>query len=237
MIRIGTSGWVYKHWKGVFYPPELPERSWLEFFCRQFDTVEINNSFYRLPLESTFAAWRKQTPEGFCFAVKASRFITHIKRLKDPADPIERFFSRVQALGPRTGPILWQLPPSMKRDDDRLAAFLAALPRAYRHAFEFRHKSWLDAAVYGLLAEYDAALCIPDRPDLPCAVERPASWSYVRLHGSAENGGRYDAAELDRWAERIRRLRADDAAVYVYFNNDQRGFAIDNARALRDKLT
>jgi uncharacterized protein YecE (DUF72 family) len=235
-IRVGCSGWVYNHWRNIFYPKEVPQKEWLEFYTREFDTVEINNSFYRLPKPETFAAWRQRTPNGFCFAVKASRFITHIKRLKDPEESIKRFFDSVEPLGDRTGPILWQLAPSFHRDDERLAAFLKVLPRKYRHAFEFRHKSWLEGPVYELLGEHRAALCIPDRPDLPQDVRCTADWSYVRLHGSNHDNGDYSQAELDTWCRRIREFADDGASVWVYFDNDQYGFAIQNARYTREKL-
>ncbi len=235
-IRVGCSGWVYNHWRNIFYPKEVPQKAWFEFYARHFDTVEINNSFYRLPKPETFAGWRKRSPDGFCFAVKASRFITHIKRLKDPEESVKRFFESVEPLGDRTGPILWQLAPSFHRDDERLAAFLQALPRSYLHTFEFRHKSWLDAEVYALLSEHRVALCIPDRPDLPQDVRCTTDWSYLRLHGSNHDNGDYSQAELDTWAGRIREFAEDGTDVWVYFDNDQHGFAIDNARYLREKL-
>jgi uncharacterized protein YecE (DUF72 family) len=235
-IRVGCSGWVYNHWKQVFYPKEVPQKAWFEFYAQHFDTVEINNSFYRLPKPETFAAWRERSPEGFCFAIKASRFITHIKRLKDPEESIKRFFESVEPLGPRTGPILWQLAPTFKRDDERLGAFLAALPRTHRHTFEFRHRSWLAEDVYALLGEHHAALCIPDRPDLPQDVRCTTDWTYVRMHGSDHDEGRYSEAELDTWASRIREFADGGADVYAYFDNDQQGFAVGNARGLRARL-
>jgi len=236
-LRIGCSGWVYAHWKERFYPPKLPQRSWFEFYAKQFDTVEINNSFYRLPKPETFETWRQRSPEGFRFAVKGSRFITHIRRLKEPADSIGRFFENTDKLGPKAGPILWQLSPSFQRDDDRLAAFLAALPWQHLHTFEFRHKSWLTQPVYDLLAEHRTALCIPDRPDLPQDVRCVTDWTYIRMHGSNHDEGNYSDAELTTWAERIRGFLADGVDVWVYFDNDQEGFAIGNARTLRELLS
>jgi uncharacterized protein YecE (DUF72 family) len=215
----------------------VPQKAWFEFYSQRFDTVEINNSFYRLPKPETFASWRNRSPDGFSFAVKGSRYITHIKRLKEPQDSIKRFFDNADELGPRAGPILWQLAPNFHRDDERLAAFLAELPRNHGHAFEFRHKSWLTDGVYSLLAEHRAALCIPDRPDLPQDVRCVTDWSYVRLHGSNHNDGHYSQSELDTWAKRIEGFAADGADVWVYFDNDQQGFAIDNARYLRRVLS
>ena len=235
-VRVGCSGWVYSHWRQVFYPRDVPQKDWFSFYARHFDTVEINNSFYRLPKPETFAGWRERAPEGFTFAVKASRYITHIKRLKEPEESIKRFFDSADQLGPRTGPILWQLAPSFHRDDERLAAFLAALPRNHLHTFEFRHKSWLAPEVYGLLGEHRAALCIPDRPDLPQEIRCTADWSYVRLHGSNHDEGNYSGSELDAWAQRIRAFADDGADVWAYFDNDQHGFAIQNAQGLRERL-
>lgn len=233
---MGCSGWVYNHWRSIFYPKDVPQKAWFEFYAEHFDTVEINNSFYRLPKPETFASWRQRAPRRFCFAVKGSRFITHIKRLKDPEESVKRFFDSADQLESRAGPILWQLAPNYHRDDDRLAAFLAALPRKHIHAFELRHKSWLTDEVYALLGEHRAALCVPDRPDLPQDIRCTTDWSYVRLHGSNHDDGDYSHPELDTWARRIQDFAEEGANVWVYFDNDQHGFAIQNARYLRHKL-
>jgi uncharacterized protein YecE (DUF72 family) len=235
-VRVGCSGWVYNHWREVFYPKGLPQRVWLEFYAEHFDTVEINNSFYRLPKPETFEGWRKRSPEGFAFAVKGSRFITHIKRLKDPGESLGRFFDSVDKLGSRAGPILWQLSPTFHRDDERLVHFLEALPRKHLHAFEFRHKSWLTPEVYALLGAHHAALCIPDRPDLPQHIQRTADWSYIRLHSSKHDDGDYSQAELDAWAKRIREFADAGCDVWVYFDNDQHGFAVRNAQDLHSRI-
>jgi uncharacterized protein YecE (DUF72 family) len=235
-IKVGCSGWVYHHWREVFYPKGLPQRSWFEFYAQQFDTVEVNNSFYRLPKPETFESWRTRSPEKFRFAVKGSRYITHIKRLKDPVESLSRFFESTDKLESRAGPILWQLAPNFQRDDDRLGAFLQALPRTHLHTFEFRHKSWLSAEVYALLGQHRAALCIPDRPDLPQDIRTTTDWSYVRLHGSDHDEGNYSPTELDTWASRIREFSAAGCDVWTYFDNDQHGFAVENARALRAAL-
>jgi len=235
-IRIGCSGWVYKHWRERFYPKEVPQRSWFDYYAQQFNTVEINNSFYHLPTPGTFDGWRAKAPEGFRFAVKGNRFITHLKRLKDPDESVKRFFDSVDKLGAATGPILWQLSPSFHRDDERLATFLEALPRGYRHTFEFRHTSWLDPAVYELLGKHHAALCIPDRPDLPRDIRCTSNWSYIRMHSSNHDDGLYNHHELGTWAHRIREFTKEGADVWVYFDNDQEGFAIENARYLTESL-
>ena len=216
--RIGTSGWIYRHWRGLFYPGRLPQREWLEFYIRHFDTVEVNFSFYRLPSRATFETWRDRVDPGFVYAVKGSRFITHLKRLRDPAEHLALFFDRLQGLGDRTGPVLWQLPPDFRRDDDRLSGFLAALPQTYRHTIEFRHESWLDEVVFQRLADCGVALCIPDSPRLPKALRLTADWTYIRFHGGSRDGD-YPPDELDTWAERIRGFQAQGAAIWAYFNN------------------
>jgi uncharacterized protein YecE (DUF72 family) len=235
-LWIGTSGWNYRHWRGVFYPRELPSSAWLAYYARHLDTVEINYSFYRVPKPENFAAWREQTPPGFCFAVKGNRFITHLKRLREPAEPLERFFTSTAPLGDRAGPILWQLPPQFHCDLSRLATFLAALPAAYRHAFEFRHDSWYVEPVYRALAAHDAALCLADRGGSTTPLVRTATWVYVRFHGGQGEGWAYLDDQLATWAERIARYRAEASTVYAYFNNDPHGHAIADARRLAGLL-
>jgi uncharacterized protein YecE (DUF72 family) len=232
-LRIGTSGWNYKHWRGIFYPRDVPPARWLEHYTRHFDTVEINYSFYRLPSRENFAAWRERAPDGFLFATKGNRFITHLKRLRDPVEPLARFFASAAGLGPAAGPILWQLPPQFHCDLERLETFLAALPREYQHAFEFRDDSWYCEPVYAALGTHDAALCLADRGGEHTPLVRPASWTYVRFHGGLGEGWAYTDAQLAAWAERIAGYRAEGAAVYAYFNNDPHGHAITDARRLR----
>jgi uncharacterized protein YecE (DUF72 family) len=234
--RIGTSGWNYRHWRGVFYPPGLPPARWLEYYAREFETVEINYSFYRLPTPENFANWRKQVLDGFDFAVKGNRFITHLKRLADPSDPLERFFNSVAGLGHRSGPILWQLPPQLACDLSRLSDFLAALPRDHRHAFEFRHDSWFVEPVYRLLAAHKAALCWADRGGDSSPLVRTTSWAYVRLHGGLGDGWAYLDEQLRAWADRIVDARSRGLTVYAYFNNDPHGHAINDACRLRTLL-
>jgi len=232
---IGTSGWHYEHWRGDFYPRDLPKTRWLEFYARQFNTVELNNSFYRLPTENAFANWENATPSDFIFAVKVSRFITHIKRLKDTSEALEKFLSRARLLGNKLGPLLYQLPSNMKNDAVRLEDFLKILPDGLRHVFEFRHDSWFDDKTYALLRRYGAGLCLYDMPDFTTPVLATANFAYVRFHGSrALYSSGYTDRELESWAENIKKLKI--STVYVYFNNDAGGFAVPNAQMLRGLL-
>jgi uncharacterized protein YecE (DUF72 family) len=233
MIRIGCSGWSYDHWRGGFYPKSLSSGRWLDLYATRFDTVEVNATFYRLPRAATVARWAAATPEDFCFAVKASRYLTHVKRLRELPDGVARLLERIDPLiaSGKLGPTLWQLPGTFRRDDERLARALAALPPG-RHAFEFRDGSWFDDDVYALLRSHGVALVVADRDGLPPAPwVDTAGWWYLRFHhGRAGRRGNYSDAELRRWAERIRRASGD---VYAYFNNDWEGFAPENARTLR----
>jgi uncharacterized protein YecE (DUF72 family) len=235
-LRIGTSGWNYKHWRGIFYSRDLPSSRWLDYYAEHFDTVEINYSFYRLPSPENFATWREQAPAGFLFATKGNRFITHLKRLHDPDEPIARFFASVVRLEETTGPILWQLPPHFHCDLERLETFLAALPREYQHAFEFRHDSWFVDTVYTALAQHDAAFCLADRGGQYAPLELTAGWTYVRFHGGLGDGWAYTDAQLAAWAERIASYRAQGRTVYAYFNNDPHGHAITDGKRLRALL-
>ncbi len=233
--RIGTSGWHYPHWQGVFYPATLRRSEWLDFYCGWFSTVEVNNSFYRLPAEKTFGGWRDTSPEGFVFAVKVSRFITHFRRLKDSAAPMANFLGRSRLLGDKLGPLLYQLPPQLARDDGRLEEFLRILPGDVRHAFEFRHRSWLCDDVFALLARHGAGLCIYDTPDFTAPLVTTADFAYLRFHGGRKmSGGNYTAEELAGWARRIADFNV--ATVFAYFNNDAGGFAVENALALKRLL-
>jgi uncharacterized protein YecE (DUF72 family) len=233
-VRIGCSGWSYAHWRGVVYPDGLPQRRWLEHYATLFDTVEVNATFYRLPRRDTVARWGETVPVGFVFAVKASRYLTHVRRLRDLGRGVERFYASIEPLtsSSKLGPVLWQFPETFHRDDERLAAALDGLPPG-RHAFEFRHPSWFEPDVYALLEERGAALVIGDHPERPFqAHELTADWTYVRFHhGSRGRRGNYSGRELDDWAVRIRAwLRR--AEVFAYFNNDWEGFAVANARKL-----
>jgi uncharacterized protein YecE (DUF72 family) len=240
-IRIGTSGWHYKHWIERYYPAKLPASKMLAHYQQDFDTVEINNSFYRLPQEETFKNWRKRVPNGFIFAVKASRFLTHIKRLKDPEEPLELFFSRATYLKDRLGPVLFQLPPQMKADLERLETFLHALKthsvgKKVRSVLEVRDATWLTVPVFALLKKYRVALCFADWRDLPITEPVTSDFVYVRRHYGPAGGGNYGKRELDRNVAQIRNWIADGFDVYVYFNNDLGGHAIRNAKYVRDRL-
>lgn len=232
---IGTSGWHYQHWRERFYPRDLNTSRWLEFYSQSFDTVELNNSFYRLPTEKAFATWRDASPLGFTFAVKVSRFITHIKRLKDTTEPVVNFMARARLLEQKMGPLLYQLPPNMKRNNQTLEDFLKALPSGQRHVFEFRNDSWLDDRVFELLHRYNAGFCIFDMPGLTTPIVATADFAYIRFHGSTWlYGGDYSENELEDWARRIVALGVK--VVYVYFNNDAEAFAVRNALTLRHLL-
>jgi uncharacterized protein YecE (DUF72 family) len=233
-VRVGCSGWQYKHWRGDFYEAGLAQKRWFDRYATVFDTVEINNSFYRLPEESTFAAWAGRAPRGFLFAVKASRFLTHMKKLKDPEEPVDRFFSRARALGPFLGPVLYQLPPGWKLDRDRLEHFLQILPRGVSHVIEFREPSWYAAEVFALLEQHRVTLCIHDMPGSASGRMRIGPSVYVRFHGaSGRYGGSYPDDRLADWAEWLHGERTRGADVFAYFNNDVGGHAPRNALVLR----
>jgi uncharacterized protein YecE (DUF72 family) len=234
-LRIGCSGWNYRHWKEPVYEGASARR-WLELYAQRFDTVEVNATFYRLPTVQAVAGWVESTPDDFAFAVKASRYLTHIRRLRDLGPGLERFYERVEPLvrSRKLGPVLWQLPETFHRDDERLAVALERLPPG-RHAFEFRHASWFAADVYALLREAGAALVIGDTPRRPFqAHELTAGWTYVRFHeGRRGRRGNYSETELLDWAQRLRRWNVE---TWVYFNNDWEAFAVRNALRLRELL-
>ena len=235
---VGTSGFVYGDWRGNFYPAKLPRARWLEFYTAHYATVELNNSFYRLPSESAFARWRDSSPAGFVFALKVSRFITHIKRLKHSEDAVETFISRAEILDEKLGPLLYQLPPNMHRNDDVLASFLAGLPGGRKHVIEFRHQSWLEKDVFDILRSHNIGLCVFDMPSLACPLVATADFAYVRFHGSDQlYSSNYSDEQLADWAGRLRDLAINLKEVYVYFNNDIEAFAVNNAVTLRDYLT
>jgi uncharacterized protein YecE (DUF72 family) len=237
-VRIGCSGWNYKDWRGREYPPGVPPRRWLAHYARRFDTVEVNSTFYRLARPGAVATWVADTPPGFVFAVKASRYLTHVKRLTDMGRGVERLYEGIAPLveSDKLGPVLWQLPENFHRDDDRLAGALERLPPG-RHCFEFRHVSWFVPPVYELLRAHRAALVYGDDPRRPFQVlELTADWTFVRFHrGRRGRRGNYSEAELREWAARIRGLR-EQVEVFAYFNNDWEGFAPRNARRLRALL-
>jgi uncharacterized protein YecE (DUF72 family) len=239
-VRVGCSGWNYASWKDEFYDGR-PARLWLGHYAEHFETVEINNTFYRLPKRDAVAAWERTAPPGFTFAVKTSRYLTHIKRLRDLGPGLERFYERIEPLrtSPKLGPLLWQLPPNFQRDDERLAAALARLDRTpERHCFEFRHPSWFADDVYALLEEHGVALVIADRPEIRSfqAHRFTAAWTFVRFHyGSRGRRGNYSETELREWAGRLRAWSAE-VDVFAYFNNDWEVFAVRNALRLKELL-
>jgi uncharacterized protein YecE (DUF72 family) len=234
---VGCSGWHYEHWRGLYYPEDLPKSKWLPFYAGQFTTVELNNSFYRLPSEKAFTSWRESTPDGFVFAVKMSRFITHIKRLRNLDSAVETFLSRAVLLRQKLGPLLYQLPPSMKRNDELLQDFLSSLPPEYRHVIEFRHESWIDDGVFDMLRRHNVGLCVFDMPGLSCPLVATTDFAYVRFHGrEGLYSSRYSDDELRRWAERIVGLGQNVRTTYIYFNNDAAAFAVKNAMTLKNLL-
>ena len=233
-IVVGTSGWQYRDWRGRFYPADLPQRCWLEHYAEAFATVEVNNAFYRLPERATFEQWRTRTPADFCFAVKMSRYVTHIKRLREPQEPVARFFERARALGDKLGPVLLQLPPTLRADPAVLTEVLGQFPAGVKVAVEPRHPSWWTAPVRQTLERHGAALCWADRRGRPVTpLWRTAGFGYLRLHeGRARPRPRYGRDALRSWLRRIGAEFAHDEAVYVYFNNDPGGAAVVDAATL-----
>ncbi|UKA56855.1 DUF72 domain-containing protein [Arthrobacter sp. FW306-2-2C-D06B] len=233
--HVGTSGWSYEHWEHVLYPAGTPARNRLGYYMQQFETVELNASFYRWPRDPSFASWRRRLPEGFVFSVKAPRGLTHAKRLYAPEAWIGRITSAWHELGARRGVMLVQLPPGMERDDGRLAYFLDLLPEWMKVAVEFRHHSWHDEAVYELLERHQTAYCIMSGAELPCVLRATAAFVYIRMHGPDHHhlyGGSYSDQDLRWWADRIAEWEAAGKEVFVYFNNDGGGNAVRNARTL-----
>jgi uncharacterized protein YecE (DUF72 family) len=237
-VRVGCSGWNYDDWRGVLYPEGVGRARWLARYAECFDTVEVNSTFYRLASRDAVARWVEQTPPGFTFTVKASRYLTHVRRLQDMQQGVGRFYERIEPLAQagRLGPTLWQLPANFKRDDERLAGALELLPPG-RHCFEFRHDSWFVAPVMDALREAGVALVIGDHPERPFQTrEITAAWTFVRFHyGHRGRRGNYSPAEIETWARRIAQWRRE-VEVFAYFNNDWEGFAVRNALDLRRRL-
>jgi len=238
-VRVGCSGWNYKSWKDELYEGR-PARLWLEHYARHFDTVEVNNTFYRLPNRDAVANWERTAPAGFVFTIKMSRYITHIKRLTDLGQGLERFYERIEPLlrSPKMGPILWQLPPNFPRDDERLRQAVARFPTEQRHCIEFRHASWFVDETYETLRRHGIALVIGDRPEVKGFQSRAftADWTFVRFHyGSRGRRGNYSETELQEWAALFRNWRRE-REVYAYFNNDWEVFAVRNALRMKELL-
>jgi uncharacterized protein YecE (DUF72 family) len=233
-VHIGTSGWHYRHWKGPFYPEKLPTSKMLDYYSQHFDTVELNNTFYRLPPETGVENWRTGSPAGFCFAAKGSRFLTHMKKLKDPEIGLARFFERIDRLRPKLGPIVFQLPPFWEVDEQRLEAFLRALPKRHRYAFEFRNPTWHNDRIHRILRKHNAAFCIFEIAGFSSEFPITADFTYVRLHGpGGAYQGSYSQSAVQEWADRIAAWRKELCAVYIYFDNDQAGYAVENALTLK----
>jgi uncharacterized protein YecE (DUF72 family) len=236
-IRIGTSGWYYSHWQGRFYPENLPKSEWLAYYAKQFDTVEINNTFYHLPQEQTLKNWRKIAPENFLFAVKANRYITHIKKLKNTKDELQRFFERVELLKNHLGPILYQLPPSLRKNLDKLDSFLKSLPKKHKAVFEFRNESWYEDDTYELLNDFNAGFCIHDLGGRQTPQVITSKIIYIRFHGTTGRyAGSYTDELLAEWANWIQENCRKVTAIYAYFNNDVSGHAVANTRTLKSLI-
>jgi uncharacterized protein YecE (DUF72 family) len=237
-VRIGCSGWMYDDWRGRLYPERTPKRRWLEVYAEHFDTVEVNSTFYRLARRDAVAGWVEQTPAEFLFAVKASRYLTHVKRLLDVGDSVARFYEPLEPMRDacKLGPVLWQLPENFHRDDQRLAGWLELLPSGM-HAIEFRHESWFAPEVLAALRSRGVALVIGDHPERTFQTyDATASWRFIRFHyGSRGRAGNYSATEIETWARRIAQWRRREE-IYAYFNNDWRGFAPANAKQLAARL-
>lgn len=237
-ILIGTSGWHYKHWKGPFYPEDTSAGTMLAYYARKFATVEINNSFYKLPRQQTLQNWRDGVPDAFVFGFKASRYITHMKKLKEPRESLTKLLRAVQALGPKLGPILFQLPPRWRCNNRRLAEFLEALPQTHRYAFEFRDPSWFNDAIYAILKSHGAAFCIYDLKGRVSPKAVTADFVYLRLHGPSETAyqGRYDVQALCGWAGAMTAWQRQNKSVYCFFDNDQAGYAATDALRLKEMI-
>jgi uncharacterized protein YecE (DUF72 family) len=236
-VHIGCSGWVYKHWRGILYPEGLPQRLWFDRYAQDFDTVEINNSFYRLPPGDTFEKWRAQAPAGFCYAVKANRFLTQAKKLKDCEEPLERMMSAVRRLGDRLGPMLYQLPPSLRINLDRLRDFLAIVPKDVANVFEFREPSWYVPETYALLDRHGASLCVHDMAGSISERIATGPVAYVRFHGGeGKYWGRYSDDRLLGWTDWIVEQARGGRSVWCYFNNDIHGHAIHDAHTLKSMI-
>jgi uncharacterized protein YecE (DUF72 family) len=238
-VQIGCSGWNYRDWRGRFYPPDVPASRWLQHYARVFETVEVNSTFYRLASEAAVERWVEQTPPGFIFSLKASRYLTHVRRLKDMSRGVRPFYAPLAPLvdAGRLGPILWQLPESFRRDERALRLALEGLPDG-RHCFEFRHPSWFESSILEMLRESGVALVIGDHPARPFQpLELTADWTFIRFHqGRRGRNGNYSPTELQTWKRRIAAWRSR-IEVFAYFNNDWQGFALSNARSLARGLS
>jgi uncharacterized protein YecE (DUF72 family) len=237
-IRIGTSGWHYDHWAGPFYPADLPKDKWLEYYAQHFDTVELNNTFYHLPKEQSLKRWHKLAPKDFIYSVKANRYITHIKRLKDPQEVLDRFFGRVRLLKKKLGPVLYQLPPGLHKDLGRLESFIKLLPKQRPSVFEFRHESWYCEDTFELLRRFGVGFCIHDLSGLESPRVVTSDIIYIRFHGTTGRySGCYSKSMLANWAKWLKDQAKNVRGIYVYFNNDQAAYAVRNAKELKEQFS
>lgn len=236
-VHIGTSGWHYDHWSGPFYPADLPQEDYLDYYARSFQTVEINNTFYGLPETETLRTWLEQTPDEFIFSAKASRYITHMKKLKDPQESLSNFLDRIRVMKAKLGPILFQLPPNWHFNLRRLVGFIELLPAENRYTFEFRDPSWFDQRAYEAMAKYNVAFCIYELNGLLSPKEITADFVYVRMHGpEGRYEGKYSTQSLAGWAGAFSSWMNQGKEIYCYFDNDMQGFAVQNALELRSML-
>lgn len=236
-IHIGTSGWNYRHWRGTFYPEDLTQKKWLSYYIEKFKTVEINNSFYRLPPKSNFETWRNNVPENFVFSIKVYRYITHMKKLTDSEDTLKTFFDNVSALKEKTGPLLFQMPPGLKYDSMRLKDFIKKLSNKFRYTFEFRNKSWWNENTYRILEDHNISFCLFQLAGSITPRIVTADFIYIRLHGPTnyKYQGSYDKETLSEWADQFKKWQKEGKDVYCYFDNDEKGYAAWNALVL-DKM-
>ncbi|RJQ41381.1 MAG: DUF72 domain-containing protein [Nitrospiraceae bacterium] len=237
-VKIGCSGFLYDNWQGTFYPNELSKKQWLEYYCKKFATVELNVTFYRVPEKETFSKWYSETPKDFTISLKGSRSITHVKKLKSPAEPLDVFFSRITALREKLGVVLWQFPPDFKADTGKLQEFLEALSQYHaRNAFEFRDKSWMNKKIITLLGRNNIALCFADWPDFLCDAPVTADFVYVRRHGAdGKCASCYTTEQLKTEAKAIKKFLKDGKDIFLYFNNEACGYAPKNAKELKNIL-
>lgn len=236
-FHVGTSGWNYQHWKGIFYPEDLSQEAWFGYYQKHFNTVEINTTFYQLPEEKTFKNWQGQASEGFLYAVKANRYITHMKKLREPSQALQNFIPRVKMLEENLGPILWQLPPRWHANPERLEDFVGFLPEDLESVFEFRDPDWFQEEIREILERHEMIFCIHDKKDVGCPQWVTTDAVYLRFHGSeGDYGGEYGKERLRSWVGHIKDWLAEERTVYAYFNNDVSGYALKDAERLRELL-
>jgi uncharacterized protein YecE (DUF72 family) len=236
LLRVGTSGWQYRSWRGAFYPRRMPQRNWLSYYALSFGTIEVNSTFYRLPSRDTVGSWASQTPEGFLIVVKASRYLTHVRRLADPEEPVTRLLEVLEPLGPKRGPILLQLPPDLRAAPERLDRALACFPPGTRVAVELRHSSWFTEETWEVLRSRRAAFCLADRRGPLVPVVRTAPWAYLRMHeGRASPSPCYGRTAIESWVSRLSELWTGEEEAYVFFNNDERCCAVRDARLMKER--